>query len=200
MIILEREQGTPEWFAARRGIPTASGFDSIITASGKPSKSAETYRNKLLAEWLLGDSVESFESPWMARGKEYEAEARDAAAFILGREITPTGFILHDSREYGCSPDGLIGDSGIEIKCPAAHTQIGYLMYGGLPSAYVPQVQGSMAVTGAREWWFFSYYPGLPPVLARVARDDNWQELFAVEMAAFIRDLNNDKEKLREFK
>jgi hypothetical protein len=34
MIILDLEQGTPEWLQARLGIPTASNFGNIITPTG----------------------------------------------------------------------------------------------------------------------------------------------------------------------
>ena len=40
MIILDHEQGTEEWLAARRGKPSASMFSKLITMTGKPSSSA----------------------------------------------------------------------------------------------------------------------------------------------------------------
>ena len=43
MIILECEQRTPEWYAARVGKPTASGFSKIVTSTGERSKSREGY-------------------------------------------------------------------------------------------------------------------------------------------------------------
>ena len=52
MIILDHEQGTEEWFAARLGKPSASNFGKLITATGKPSTSADGYINQLIAERL----------------------------------------------------------------------------------------------------------------------------------------------------
>ena len=38
MKVIQCTQGTPDWFEARRGIPTASRFDMILTPkTGKPS-------------------------------------------------------------------------------------------------------------------------------------------------------------------
>src|ERR1035441_2290209 len=66
MAIYHREfaQLSEEWFAMRRGIPTASSFDKIITAGGKEEKCKRStqdtaYMNRLLAEWVLGEDLET---------------------------------------------------------------------------------------------------------------------------------------------
>jgi len=41
VIILDHEQGSPEWLAARLGKPSASMFNKLITQTGKPSSSAD---------------------------------------------------------------------------------------------------------------------------------------------------------------
>ena len=41
MIIEDFEQGSPEWFAARVGIPSASIFDKLITSKGVLSTSRQ---------------------------------------------------------------------------------------------------------------------------------------------------------------
>ena len=56
MIILDHEQGTEEWLAARLGRPSASNFGKLITVSGKPSTSAVGYINQLIAERFVGKS------------------------------------------------------------------------------------------------------------------------------------------------
>ena len=52
MIILDHEQGSEEWLAARLGKPSASSFSKLITQTGKPSSSADGYINELIAERL----------------------------------------------------------------------------------------------------------------------------------------------------
>lgn len=185
MIVHDYEQGSPEWFTARRGIPTASEFSKILTSTGKPSTSAQTYMYTLIAERLAGQEVDSYTNEWMERGKELESEARELFRFATDIDIPECGFITDDDHTIGCSPDGWDESVGLEIKCPKASTHIKYLLGSSCPSDYVPQVQGSMYVTGAPEWWFMSYYPGLDPLIIRVPRDDDWIEAFEKEIAKF---------------
>ena len=76
MIALELQQQTPEWFAARCGVPSASNFDKIVTTKGEPSKQAQKYLWQLAGERVTGKQEESFTSGHMQRGIELEAEAR----------------------------------------------------------------------------------------------------------------------------
>ena len=95
MNVIDCEQGSSEWFMARLGIPTASEFNKIITpAKLEPSRSADTYINKLVAEWLRDKPDESFQSDWMKRGLEVEEEARDFYTFQTDVEVTQVGFCL----------------------------------------------------------------------------------------------------------
>jgi hypothetical protein len=188
MIIVDCEQGKPEWLAARCGIPTASEFGKILTSTGKVSTQAGGYMNKLLAEWMMGEASPSYASEWMERGNEVEAEARDFYSFDTGQEVETIGFALKDERGLvGCSPDCLVGDAGgLEIKCPSPAIHVEYLLAGKVPTKYVPQVQGCLWVTG-REWWdFLSYHPELPPLKIRVARDEQYITSLAAEVERFI--------------
>jgi len=193
------EQGTDEWRALRLGIATASRFDSIITpAKGELSKQADGYARELLAEWLSGQAAETYQSAWMARGNDMEPEARDYYAFERETVVERVGFVYaDDSRMYGCSPDGLIGDDGLlEMKNPKPSTHIGYLLNGGLPLDYRPQVQGSLLVTG-RAWCdFLSYCPGLPPLLLRVTRDEDYIGKMRAALAAFVQSIHEGRQAL----
>ena len=173
MITLDFEQGSPEWFAARCGRPTASEFDRIITPGGKRSTQADGLMYKLLAEMVTGHPAVFTESDWMKRGRELEAEARAALEFHVDHEIAQVGFIYSDERHaVGCSPDGLYADGGCEIKCPSPAVHVQYLLGQTIPSDYYPQVQGAMYATGAPWWDFWSYHPDMPPLYVRVKRDD----------------------------
>ena len=157
------EQGSEQWHQLRLGIPTASEFDKIITATGAPSKQSEAYANRLLAELIVGHQVETFKkTAWMERGNELEAEA--AAYYDLTNDVETekVSFITDDERTMGCSPDRLIGEEGLlELKCPAPNTQIDYILNGKLDRDYWPQVQGQLLIT-KRKWVdLVSYYPGI---------------------------------------
>lgn len=172
MIILQHEQRSPEWYAARLGVPTASNFGRVITPTGKPSAQIDAYRNKLIAELVTGRTEQQEASYAMERGTELESEAREY--YSLMRPVVEVGLCLHEDG-FGASPDGLVGDVGLlEIKCPLPHTHVEYLLDDEIPSQYIPQVMGQLLVC-EREWChFLSYHPDMKPLLVKVFRDDKY--------------------------
>ena len=175
MKILDLEQGTYEWLQARLGCPSGSGFAKLITSSGQPSSSAETYINQLIAELITGQSTYVQKTEWMERGNELEPIARMNYELETDCEVTEVGFCMHDSLKCGVSPDGLVGDDGgIEIKCPAPSTHVKYLRKGRLPAEYKAQVQGCLWITGRKWWDFMSFHPQMPNLLIRVERDEEY--------------------------
>lgn len=186
MIVLDCEQGSQEWLEARLGIPTASEFDKIITGTGKPSSQASTYMNKLLAEWMTGKSNGMEQTDWMQRGNELEADARMLYTLTTDIEVETVGLVYKDDRKLvSCSPDGL-SEGGLELKCPAPHTHVEYLLSGKIPTKYIPQVQGAMYITD-RQWWdFMSYHPEMPPLLVRVERNDKYIDALDLALSGFI--------------
>ena len=199
MIILDHEQGTEEWLAARLGRPSASGFSKLITATGKPSSSASGYIHELIAERITGESTPFHVTEWMERGTKLEPEAREAYEFISGNEVLETGFILDTSFQFGCSPDGLILDKGgLEIKCPAPRTMVSYLRDPQVGvKKYWQQIQGCMWIT-RRGWWdFFAYHPEMPHVIVRVERDDKYIAKLAAEVDNAVAQILNQVELLK---
>ena len=182
MIVHDLEQGTDEWFRARLGIPTASRFKDIYTSTGKAASGADNYMLSLLAERVAGKPLESFESEWMRRGTELEPEARAYYELNRDTEVQQTGFITNNDGTVGCSPDGM----GLEIKCPAPHTHMKYLLAGKCPAEYVPQVQGTMWICEYDHWDFMSYHPDLPPLIIRVNRDEKYISGLEAEIAKFL--------------
>lgn len=180
-------QGTEEWKRLRLGIPTASQFHRIVTPKGAPSKSQEAYRHELIAERLLGEEMDDFESKWMTRGKETELEAVNYYELQRGVDVERIGFILNDARTVGASPDGLVGDDGLaEIKVCKPSTHVGYLLQDG--SAYAEhmiQAQGQLWIA-QRPWNdLVSYCPGLPSAIHRVERDEVFIKALEKEMREF---------------
>ena len=162
LITLDCEQGSEEWLQARLGIPTATGFENIVTATGKKSSAQIKYMAELIEESILGLQDRSFKSKFMERGNQLEPLARSAYEFITGNSVQQVGGVyLDENREVMVSPDGLIPElkKGLEIKCPKMSTHIRYLLEGGVPSEYVIQVQANLWVTGYETWDFVSYCP-----------------------------------------
>jgi len=206
MIKVDCEQGTDEWFAAKVGVASASGFDRLVTASKKPSSQANDYLYELTAEWVTGEKKFIRPSYWMERGVEMEPEARDAYEFIMGVDVEQIGFIYKDkSKLIGCSPDGLIkrhknanGETrqakGLEIKCPAPITHVSYLLQGVCPKAYMAQVQGSMWITGLKQWEFMSYHPEYESFIIRVDADESFQKALDSIIPGFVEQLRESRE------
>jgi len=197
MIILTDEQGSPEWLASRLGRPSASNFGRLVTGSGKPSSSAESYINEMIAERLTGRSKPFYTNEHMERGNALEPEAREAYEFITEFEVVETGFILHDSEEFGCSPDGLVAEQGgLEIKCPSDSVHVSYLRAGKVPAKYYQQVQGCLWITG-REWWdFMSYHPEMPHLLVRAHRNEKYIEAMAEQVEKAVKTIVEETERL----
>lgn len=191
IVVTDFPQGSPEWFAARAGVLSASCLDQLVTSTGEPSKQARKLALTLAGERVIEAKADTYQSTAMLRGIEVEAEAREFYSLITGQDVAEVGLVYQDeTRRVCCSPDGLVGAGGLEIKCPALHTAVDYLLRDRLPVEYVQQVQGSMWITGAPWWDFLSYFPGLPPLLIRVERDEQFIQKLAEQVERFLGDLD----------
>lgn len=194
--IVECEQGSPEWFAARLGIPTASEFSTVM-AKGE-GKTRKAYMLKLAGEILTGEPMQNYTNGDMERGKIMEDEARNLYSLVRDIEPQRVGFIRNGSK--GCSPDSLIGARrGLEIKTALPHIQIDRLMKDELPPEHRAQVQGSMWVAERDEWDFVSYWPKLPLFIKPVARDDGYIANLSGEVDRFNDELQAVVERIRSY-
>jgi putative exonuclease len=194
LITLDCEQGSEEWLAARLGIPTATGFENIVTATGKKSASYIKYMAELIEESILGGG-DTFKSGFMERGNQLEPQARAAYEFLTGNDVIQVGGVyLNENRDVMVSPDGLIPSlkKGLEIKCPKMSTHIRYLLEGGVPAEYVIQVQANLWVTGYETWDFVSYCPEYQKqtlYLFTAERDEKLMKAFDEHIPQFVKTL-----------
>jgi len=199
MIKIDCEQLSPEWFQARAGKPSASRFDKIVTSKGEPSKQSKNYMYELAGENLTEVKTETYQNAAMQRGIELESEARSLFEMAYDVEVKQVGLVYPDEQKrYCCSPDGLLEDSGLEIKCPLIHTHVSYLLENKLPTDYIQQVQGSMLIMGFDHYFFMSYYPGLPPLILKIERDEEFIAKLATELNKFTIELASVVRKLKE--
>jgi hypothetical protein len=194
MIVHDVEQNSDTWEKLRCGIPTASEFKKIVTPTGKLSKQADAYIDRLLAEWYYGgplqDPESTFRTQWMDRGHDLEEQAVRSYEFETGNETEKVGFVTTDDGLVGCSPDRLIGEQGIlEIKCPKPENHMGYMRNRAVDADYWPQIQGQLSITG-REWVdIVSYSDIFPPVTIRVERDEEYIGNLESALRDFVRKL-----------
>lgn len=198
--IITCDQGSPEWFQARAGIPTASCFSDILT-KGKgsaPSKVRLTYMLKLAGEIVTGELTDQVTTRDMERGKVMEEEARDF--YALSENVDPEiiGFVRNGAK--GCSPDSLIGSDGmLEIKTAKPHILGGFMLAGEFPDDHKAQCQGNLWVA-EREWIdLLVYWPKMPRFVMRAHRDEAYIKTLSEEVDKFNAELADAVSRIRSF-
>lgn len=204
MRIITSHQHTEEWFAARLGVPTASRFADIMPgAKGAYKESRREYALELCLERLTGKPAQHFTNDAMYWGTANEDSARNAYAAHKLIAIAQTGFVMHDTIDVGCSPDGLISADGLlEIKCPYNSTKhLGYIVDGVVPKQYQWQVFGQIFVTGREFCDFASFDPRMPEstqlFVARAEMTDGIRESLADELQKFCEYVDEMMEKIK---
>ncbi len=189
--VIDCEQGSPEWLAHRAKLVTASEFGTVMAKGkgGAESKTRRTYMLKLIGEILTGQPSESYTNKHMERGKEMEAEARDFYALMTDTNPVQVGLLKRGRVAY--SPDSLINPKGLhEIKTKLPHLHLEALLAKELPAEHKPQCQGGLAVSD-REWLDFqSYWPGLPPFIVRVYRDEEYIKQIKSAVDQFLSEMD----------
>ena len=197
--IFDMPQGSPDWFAARMGIPTTSEFKTLlgIKKDARDKATRRTYMLKLAGEIVTGDPMESYKNDHMERGNLMEDEARDLYTFMSGEEPIRVGFIRNGDK--GCSPDSLIGDKGmLEIKTKLPHLLIDCLLKDEFPAEHKAQCQGALWVA-EREWIDIAvYWPKLPLFVKRAYRDEGYIANLAGAVADFNEELAATVKLIRE--
>jgi len=158
MLIHSLEQGTPEWFAIRKGKMTASHAQAI----GNDGKGLDTYIFKIMAEEYSSGEVVHFSNDHTDRGNELEGVARSLYEMENDVIVEQVGFIEHDNY-VGCSPDGIMTGQkgGLEIKCKDDIKHFKLLINGDkeIESGHVWQVQMNLLITGFEWWDYVAYNP-----------------------------------------
>lgn len=198
MLLHDVEQNSDEWFRLRRGIPTASDANRILTASGKPSASQDAYIAELIDEIVRPMETRDPEEQaaqfagnrHTERGHALEPKMREWLSLVTRTEARTVGFVTNDECTAGCSPDSFIyrGDVLVraqEIKAPEGKKHALWMLGGVLPEEHKQQVHFSMVVTGLREWGFGSYCPGYKP-FSTIAQWDDYTDKMAAELQNFL--------------
>lgn len=174
-------QGSLEWHAARLGLLTASRIAQVVY--GGPRQWA-ALMDTLDAEKAAGPEAALARSGGAATDWGHRMEPEALAQYELTHDVDveAVGFLLHHEEEFsyvGASPDGLLPDRVLEVKCPYNSAQHAYTVLMGMPPEHCPQVQCQLWVTGKPRADFISYDPRYPDPAKRllvftVERDEGW--------------------------
>lgn len=204
-MIHTRQQGSEEWKAVRIGKVTASRVIDILPGKTGYKASRKNYLAELICEILTGEQAESFCSTAMQWGTDHEPEARAVYEAETGNMVQEVGFCDHPSIPgFGASPDGLMEDSGLEIKCPNTATHIDTVLNGTIDYKYIVQMQVNMMCAERKKWVFVSYDPRLPDVFAfyrkEIPEDKSLQATIEHEVEKFTLELKKTLEALKLMK
>lgn len=172
MEILDCEQGSEAWFAARLGSIGGSSISSVVAKGQGKMRKNLLYR--LAGEILSGQSYEGYKNFHMERGNEQEGEARDMYELVSENNIEQIGLIRKSPHKH-FSPDALCGHNIIEIKCVIPSVHVETIISDKVPAAYRKQCQWGMFICKSEWCDFISYSPLIidnPIWIKRVKRDE----------------------------
>lgn len=192
--IIECEQNSPEWYAARRGIVTASCFGDVMAKQRDPKKPGvrKKLMYRLAAEQITGEVVETYRNTDMDRGHEWEPRA---VAFYEMTRPGPTPEKVGFGRRgrIGASPDRRIGDhGGLEIKTLRADLMLEAHEKNGDAqiNEHYDQIQGNILVFDALWWDLTLFHPAIDPIVRRVERDPEHIITAKKALAEFIGEMD----------
>ncbi len=193
MIVSPHEQNSKEWDDEKIGLLTASNFKKTITSKGVRSKMYDDYIFIIAEERKTGVRVETYYNGDMDLGHEREQEGREYYEFQNDAKVELVGLCYFDEKkEFGGSPDGLIGEDGVfENKNAAPRVQYKRLEKGWRGTEHIAQCQGNMLVTDRKWCDLQSYCRGLPNIIVRIKRDEGFILKLRTEIKLFNQEVQN---------
>ena len=146
MQTVELQQGTPEWHAFRAAHYTASDAPAMLGIS--PYKT----RNELLREKKLGitPELDAATQARMAKGHEYEAQARSVAEVEIGEELYPVVGVCAAHPKLAASFDGITMDGRVVWEHKTLNNTIrASAAKGEIPEHHRAQLEQQLLVSGA---------------------------------------------------
>ena len=154
------QQGSKEWHLLRLGCLSASNADKIVAK--RDSETRQTYMSSLINQVICCDAEESGTFKQTEFGKQYEGAARDALSVALGYVVIDELPFMYgdDSLRYGVSPDGLFGNTIIELKTPWDGSNFAkFACFEGVKKSWRWQIAFQLWSTGAERHIFAQYNP-----------------------------------------
>ncbi len=191
------EQKSPEWNKLRLEYPlTGSKAQSI----GNQGKGLETLVYERLAAKYSSSEADKYSNEDLERGVELEPQAQSLYELETGNTIEKVGFVTNDkvSKYAGVSPDGIVGNGLVEIKCFEDKKHFKMILEGDfeIESQHVWQMQMQMLIC-EKDWCdFIAYNPNYKKslLIKRVLPDLVMQEKIKTGLAIgdkLISDIEN---------
>ncbi len=186
------EQGSDEWLNMRLGVVTASKADCFL--AGKDTCKRATYLSELVAQVCTG-LPEEVSCKILQWGNAYEEEAKFEYAIKTLEPVDEIPFIYKDKAMcFGCSPDGICNDYGLELKCPwTSKVFIEFVCSKKIKPEYIKQCQFSMWVSGLDKWDFAVFDPRMKHKklhYVTLEKDQKMIDKFEEAAVDFINDMN----------
>lgn len=202
MIKFNIDQGSEAWFDARGGRVTGTRFKALM--SGESTQGYKDLIGDIVCEIITGRMEETYQNAIMEHGIETEPIARVEYETLFDVEIEQSGFIIpNEDNKYhewiGISPDGLMEEGLLEIKCPKMKTHLRYITAGKLPAEYKYQVQGQLFVTGLLYCDFMSFVEGMKPFIIRVYPDKEIFKQFEERLDKLIERVKEELETYKKY-
>jgi len=191
------DQGTPEWFEARKGRVTASMAGAILGIAIYMTR-ADAMRSMVRA--AIGEPTE-FEGNIATRyGSHHEAGAVVEFQIETGLTVTPAPFVPFEDWA-GASPDAYVSDGGLlEVKCPFGLRKQERPIFKSAAQQphYLAQMQMQMICTDAPHCWFYQWAPHGTRI-EKVLRDPDWPHMSALRQfhAEFLSEVTDNADHYR---
>jgi putative phage-type endonuclease len=203
LIYREIEQGSESWLQLRLGKCTASRVADVLakTKTGV-SASRANYMIELALQRVTGVIEPSYKNDAMQWGTDNEQTARTAFEVAHNVFVDQVAFVDHPTiKDFGCSPDGVIGDSLLELKCPYQSAVHWSYFKDGCPSKYYTQIQAQMSCTGAKSVWFVSFDPRMPTrsqlYIEEVLREEEFIKKLEDEVKQFLNEVEIESQLMK---
>ena len=147
---------TASLFAGAIGI----GYDSRQKLWRQLTGREERFQGNAATEWGVANEKNAIRQYQVVTGELVDKKGQNQEFFI------------HPVLDWlGCTPDGFVGQTVIEAKCPAS-----LQVYGKVPDHYMPQLQGQMAITGRSLAHFICWTPEEFEIWEVPADEEYWQQ------------------------
>ena len=180
------KQRSEEWFEARKSLDVTGSTIGAILGNSPFMKREDVIRAKVrerhgAEKEFIGNAA----TDW---GQENEGNALAAFENLFGHIVLEDGLKVHESLHFiGYSPDGIVNDRLLEIKCPYSKK-----IPDEVPQHYIDQVQLGMEVYGLNETFFFYWTPDFSSCNTIKRDKDYFNDVIKPAALEFRQELNDE--------